>query len=57
MTRSRVGLLVAGGVVIAGAVGVAVAELLRLPRGSVWLVVAATAALAAIIRAVTAPRR
>lgn len=57
MRRSRVGLLVAGGVVIGGAVGVAVAELLQLPRGSIWIVVAATAALAAIIRALTAPRR
>jgi hypothetical protein len=42
---------------MAGAFGVALAELLKLPRGSVWLVVAVTAIVAAVIRALTAPRR
>jgi hypothetical protein len=48
---------VAGGVIIAGAFGVALAELLKLPRGSVWLVVALTAIAATAIRALTARRR
>ena len=55
--RARLGLLLAGGAVIAGAIGVAVVELLRLPKGSVWLVVAATVVLVTVIRAVTVRRQ
>lgn len=51
--RSRMGLALAGGVIIAGAVGVAVVELLHLPKSSLWIVVAATVALATLIRALT----
>jgi hypothetical protein len=55
--RGRVGTIVAGVVVIAGGVAVAVVELLQLARGSVWLVAAATVALVALIRGLTARRR
>jgi hypothetical protein len=54
--RRRLGLLLAGAVVIAGGFGVAVVELLRWPRGSLWIVVAVTVALVALIRVLTAPR-
>jgi hypothetical protein len=50
-------LLLAGGVVVAGGLGVAVVEALRWPRGSLWLVVAATVGLVALIRVLTAPGR
>ena len=43
--RSQTGLVIAGAVVIAGGVAVGLAELFRFPKGSVWVVVAATAAL------------
>jgi len=46
-----------GVVIVAGGIGVALVELLRFPRGSIWIVVAATLALAAFIRALTARRR
>jgi hypothetical protein len=54
--RGRLGLLLAGAVVIAGGFGVAVVEVLRWPRGSLWIVVAVTVALVALIRVLTAPR-
>ncbi|MBI1846099.1 MAG: hypothetical protein HY294_08575 [Candidatus Rokubacteria bacterium] len=54
--RSRIGLVVAGVAVIAGGVAVALTELLHAPKGSVWIVVAATALVAGVIRALTAPR-
>jgi len=54
--RSRIGLTVAGAVVIAGGAGVAVVEWLRLPKGSVWVVVAITVALVALVRGVTRSR-
>jgi hypothetical protein len=54
--RARAGLVVAGVVIGVGAVGVAVVEVLRLPKGSVWIVVAVTAAIVAAIRAATARR-
>jgi len=44
-------------VVVAGGVAVALVELLRFPKGTVWVVVAVTVALVAAIRALTAPRR
>ena len=43
--RSQTGLVIAGAVVIAGGVAIGLAELFRFPKGSVWVVVAATAAL------------
>jgi hypothetical protein len=52
--RSHWGLVAAGVVVIAGGVGVGLVEILHLPKGSIWLVVGATVALVAAIRALTA---
>ncbi len=49
--------MAAGTAVVAGGVGVALVELLRFPKGAVWVVVALTIALVAAIRALTAPRR
>jgi len=43
-------LVLAGAVVIAGGVGVAVVEWLGFPKGSVWIVVAVTVALVVVIR-------
>lgn len=54
--RARFGLVLAGGVVIAGGFAVGLVELLRWPRGSVWLVVGATIVIAALIRVLTAGR-
>ncbi len=54
--RSRAGLVLAGAVVIAGGVAVAVVEWLRFPKGSVWIVVAVTVALVVLIRTVTRAR-
>ena len=47
--RSQTGLVIAGAVVVAGGVAVGVVELLHLPKGSVWIVVAATVALVVAI--------
>ena len=47
--RSQAGLVLAGGVVIAGGVAVGVVELLHFPKGSVWVVIAATIALIVLI--------
>ena len=44
--RSQTALVIAGAVVIAGGVAIGLAELYRYPKGSVWVIVAATAALA-----------
>lgn len=54
--RSQRGLALAGGVVVAGALGIGVVEWLQFPGGTVWLVVGATVILAAAIRALTAGR-
>ena len=43
--RSQTGLVVAGGVVVAAGVAIALVELFRFPKGSVWVVVAVTIAL------------
>lgn len=51
--RSQTGLVLAGAVVIAGGVAVGLAELFQFPKGSVWVVVAATAALVFLIMKVT----
>ena len=54
--RGRLGLALAGAVVIAGGFGIAMVEALLWPRGSLWIVVAATVALVLLIRALTSPR-
>jgi hypothetical protein len=50
--RSR-GTVLSACVVIGAGFAVAVVELLRLPNGTIWIVVAATVALLAVIRAAT----
>jgi hypothetical protein len=55
--QARLGLAVAGGIVVAGGVAVGVVELLHFPKGSVWVVVAATFGLVVLIRGLTARRR
>lgn len=47
--------LLTGVAIVAGAVGVGVVEALRLPRGSIWLVVTVTVILVVLARAL--PRR
>ena len=54
--RRRLGLALAGAVVIAGGLGIGVVELLRLPKGFVWVVVAVTVGLVALIRMLSARR-
>ena len=54
--RSRFGLVLAGMVVIVAGFGVALVEVFRLPKGSIWLVVAATIVLVTAIRHFTRPR-
>jgi hypothetical protein len=51
--RSRTGTVLSAGVVIAAGFTVALAEMLRLPKGTIWLVVAAAVAILAVIRAAT----
>jgi hypothetical protein len=41
--------VVAGGVVVLGGVAVGITELLHFPKGSVWVVVAATVALVTLV--------
>jgi hypothetical protein len=41
---------VAGGVVIAAGFGVALVEIYRLPKGSIWIVVVAAALLVLLVR-------
>jgi hypothetical protein len=55
--RSRLGLVGAGAVVIAGGLGIGVVEVLHLPKGSVWVVVIATLGLVALIRGLTSGPR
>lgn len=45
--------MLAGGVVIAAGFAIGIVELLGFPKGTIWLVVAAAAAIVAAIRAVT----
>jgi hypothetical protein len=54
--RQRLGLLLAGAVVVAGGFGIAIVEAMLWPRGTIWLVAGATVALVIVIRALTAPR-
>jgi hypothetical protein len=51
--RSHLGLVLAGIVVILAGFAVAVVEVLRFPKGSIWVVVAVTVLLVAAIRALT----
>lgn len=51
--RSDRGLVLAGAVVILGGFGVGLVELLHFPKGSIWVIVAATVALVAAIRILT----
>lgn len=54
--RARAGMVLAGAVIVAGAVGVAVVEWLRFPKGTIWLVIGVTVGLVALIRALTSRR-
>ena len=51
--RQQTGTLIAGGVVIAAGVGVALVETFRMPKGSIWLVVAGAVLLVLLIRLVS----
>jgi hypothetical protein len=51
--RSHLGLALAGGVVIAAGFAIALVEALKLPKGSIWVVVVATIVLVALIRGLT----
>jgi hypothetical protein len=51
--RARIGMVLAGGVVVAAGFAVGVVELLGFPKGTIWLVVAAAVALVVAIRAAT----
>lgn len=51
--RSQAGLVLAGAVVIAGGVAIGLTELFQFPKGSVWVVVAVTAALVFAIMKLT----
>lgn len=51
--RSQWGAMLAGGVVIVAGFGIAVVEALKLPRGSVWIVVAAALLIVLLIRRAT----
>ena len=53
--RSGTGTILAASVVIAAGFAVAIVEMLRLPKGTIWVVVAIAVALLAIVR--TAFRR
>ena len=52
--RSHRGLVLAAVVIVIAGFGVAIVEVLRLPRGSIWIVVAVAALLVGLIRALTA---
>jgi hypothetical protein len=50
-------MVVAGGVVIAAGFAVALVEALKLPKGSIWIVVGGAVVLVGTIRRLTAGRR
>ena len=54
--HSHVGLVLAGLVVVAVGFAVGAVELMRLPRGSIWIVVGAAALIVGVIRALTRER-
>jgi hypothetical protein len=51
--RSRTGTILAAAVLVAAGFTVAVVEMLRLPKGTIWIVVAVAVAALAVIRAAT----
>jgi uncharacterized membrane protein len=51
--RSQWGAILAGGVVITAGFAVAGVEMLKLPKGSIWIVVAAALLLVVLIRRFT----
>ncbi len=51
--HARLGLALAGAVVIAAGFAVAIVELLHFPKGTIWIVVAAAVLLVGAIRGVT----
>ncbi len=51
--RSPTGTILVASVLVAAGFAVAVVEMLRLPKGTIWIVVAAAVAALAIIRAAT----
>jgi len=51
--RSRTGTVLSASVVIAAGFAVAVVEMLRLPEGAIWVVVAVAVGILAVIRAAT----
>jgi UDP-N-acetylmuramyl pentapeptide phosphotransferase/UDP-N-acetylglucosamine-1-phosphate transferase len=55
--RAQIGMVVAGGIVIAAGFAVALVEALKLPKGSIWIVVAGAVVLVGTIRRFTAGRR
>jgi mannose/fructose/N-acetylgalactosamine-specific phosphotransferase system component IIC len=54
--RSHLGLALAGLVVIAAGFAIAIAEAMRMPKYSIWVVVGVTVAVVALIRVVTRRR-
>lgn len=54
--RSHAGLVLSGIVVVAAGFAVGAVELLRLPKGSIWVVVGLAAAIVGVIRALTRNR-
>ena len=53
--RARWPTIAAGGIVVAAGVAIALVELLRYPKGSVWVVVGAAALLLFVLRVVARP--
>lgn len=51
--RSRTGTILAAAVLIGAGFAVAAVEILRLPKGTIWIVVAVAVAVLTIIRAAT----
>jgi len=54
--RSHLGLALNGAVVILAGFAIALVEVLKYPKGSIWVVVAVTVVLVALIRLLTRPR-
>lgn len=51
--RSHRGLVLAAGVIVLAGFAVAIVEALRLPKGSIWIVVGIAVAIVGLIRALT----
>ena len=54
--RSHAGLVLSGAVIIVAGFAVGLGEMLRLPKGSVWVTVGITVLIVGVIRAVTRRR-